>query len=329
MFNNTTIMVTGGTGFFGQAFCRKILKSYKIKKIIIYSRDEFKQFNMSNDIFFKKNKSKIRYFIGDVRDLERLKSAMSEVDYVVHTSALKHVVSSEYNPFETIKTNIIGAQNVIDASIYNRVKKVVALSTDKAASPVNLYGATKLASDKLFVAANNYIGLKNIKFSVVRYGNVMGSRGSVIPLFLSKTKEKYITVTHEEMTRFNITLNESINFVIKSFRLMKGSEIFVPKTPSYHILDLVKAINPKAKIKIIGIRKGEKLHEELITKNDAFNTLEYKDYYVIYPHLEKKNFFIGKKCKKNFAYTSQNNKDFLKISQLKKLIAENIINKSK
>lgn len=327
MFNNSTIMITGGTGSFGQAFCRKILKSYKIKKIIIYSRDELKQFNMSNDVFFKKNEKKIRYFIGDVRDLERLKSAMAGVDYVVHASALKQVVSSEYNPFETIKTNIIGAQNVIDSAIYNRVKKVIALSTDKAASPVNLYGATKLAADKLFVAANNYIGFKNIRFSVVRYGNVMGSRGSVIPLFLSKLKDKYITVTHKEMTRFNITLSNSVNFVIKSFSIMKGSEIFVPKTPSYHILDLVKAIKINAKIKIIGIRKGEKLHEELITKNDAVNTLEHKNYYVIYPHLEKIKYLKGKRCSKNFTYTSDNNKKFLNPKELKQLIKENVLAK--
>ena len=256
MFNKSTILVTGGTGSFGKAFSRTILKLYKPRKIIIFSRDELKQFDMSNDNFFKKYKKIMRYFIGDVRDFERLKTAMSGVDYVIHAAALKQVVSSEYNPFETIKTNIIGAQNVIDASFYNNVKKIIALSTDKAASPINLYGASKLASDKLFVAANNYVGLKNIKFSVVRYGNVMGSRGSVIPLFISQLNEKYINVTHKEMTRFTLTLDESVKFVINSFKFMKGSEIFVPKIHSYRILDLVKAINPKFKIKFIGIRKG-------------------------------------------------------------------------
>jgi len=249
---------------------------------------------------------------------------MSGVNYVVHAAALKQVVASEYNPFETIKTNIIGAQNVVEASFYNKVKKIIALSTDKAASPINLYGATKLASDKLFVAANDYIGLKNIKFSAVRYGNVMGSRGSVIPLFLSKLNEKYINVTHKQMTRFNITLDESVKFVIKCFKIMKGSEIFVPKTPSYKILDLVKAINTKSKIKIIGIRRGEKLHEELITKNDSINTVEHKDYYVIYPYLKDYKFSKGKKCPKNFSYTSDTNKTFLSPKKLRSLIMTNV-----
>lgn len=326
MFNKSTILVTGGTGSFGKAFSRTILKLYKPRKIIIFSRDELKQFDMSNDNFFKKYKKIMRYFIGDVRDFERLKTAMSGVDYVIHAAALKQVVSSEYNPFETIKTNIIGAQNVIDASFYNNVKKIIALSTDKAASPINLYGASKLASDKLFVAANNYVGLKNIKFSVVRYGNVMGSRGSVIPLFISQLNEKYINVTHKEMTRFTLTLDESVKFVINSFKFMKGSEIFVPKIHSYRILDLVKAINPKFKIKFIGIRKGEKLHEELITKNDAFNTLEYKDYYVIYPYINNSNSPKGKKCAKNFSYSSDNNKKFMNTKELRKVIINNVEN---
>ena len=326
MFNNSTILVTGGTGSFGKAFSRTIIKLYKPRKIIIFSRDELKQFDMFNDNFFKKYKKIMRYFIGDVRDFERLKTEMSGVDYVIHAAALKQVVASEYNPFETIKTNIIGAQNVIDASFYNNVRKIIALSTDKAASPINLYGASKLASDKLFVAANNYVGQKNIKFSVVRYGNVMGSRGSVIPLFINQLNEKYINVTHKEMTRFTLTLDESVKFVIKSFKFMKGSEIFVPKINSYKILDLVKAINPKFKIKFIGIRKGEKLHEELITKNDAFNTLEYKDYYVIYPHINKSKLFKGKKCVKNFSYSSDNNKKFMNAKELRKTIINNVEN---
>ena len=325
MLYNSKILVTGGTGSFGKAFCKKILQVYKPKRVVVYSRDELKQFDMANDKFFKKNKKKMRFFIGDVRDLERLKRAMSDIDYVIHAAALKQVVASEYNPFETIKTNIIGAQNVIDASFHNsEVKRVVSLSTDKAASPINLYGATKLASDKLFVAANNYIGYKNIKFSVVRYGNVMGTRGSVIPIFLSKLNEKNIEVTHRDMTRFSITLDESVNFVIKSLKTMKGSEIFVPKISSYCILDLVKAINSKFKIKYIGIRRGEKLHEELITKNDAFNTLEYKDHYIIYPFLNDKKINIGKRCSINFSYSSNTNRKFLNSSELRKLIVANV-----
>ena len=302
MFNNSTILITGGTGSFGHAFCKKMLQTYNPKKIIIYSRDELKQFDMSNENFIKKNIKKIRFFIGDVRDLERLKTAMVDADYVIHAAALKQVVASEYNPFETIKTNIIGAQNVIDACFYNKPKKIISLSTDKAASPINLYGATKLASDKLFVAANNYIGMKNMKFSVVRYGNVMNSRGSVIPEFLKRIKSKHVFVTHKEMTRFNITLEESVNFVIKCFKIMKGSEIIVPKIPSYKILDLVKAVNPKFKIKYIGIRRGEKLHEELITVNDAINTLEFKDYYTVYPYLDDLKFQKGKKCIMKYFY---------------------------
>jgi len=324
MLYNSKILVTGGTGSFGKAFCKKILQTYKPKRIVVYSRDELKQFDMANDKFFKKNKKIMRFFIGDVRDLERLKRAMSDIDYVIHAAALKQVVASEYNPFEAIKTNIIGAQNVIDASFHSGVKRVVALSTDKAASPINLYGATKLASDKLFVAANNYIGYKNIRFSVVRYGNVMGTRGSVIPIFLSKLNEKNIEVTHKDMTRFNITLDESVNFVIKSLKAMKGSEIFVPKIPSYRILDLVKAINTKFKIKYVGIRRGEKLHEELITKNDAINTLEYKDHYVIYPFLNNKKINVGKRCSINFSYSSNTNKFFLNSSELRKLIVKNV-----
>ena len=327
MFNKSTILITGGTGSFGQAFSAKILQKFKVKKLIIYSRDELKQFDMSNKNIFKKNKEIMRFFIGDVRDLERLKIAMHEVDYVIHAAALKQVVASEYNPFETIKTNIIGAQNVIEASFYNKVKKTIALSTDKAASPTNLYGATKLASDKLFISANEYVGLEKTKYSVVRYGNVMGSRGSVLPTFLSKLNEKHVDVTHRDMTRFNITLDESVDFVIKSFKIMKGSEIFVPKIPSYNIMDLVRAVNPKFKIKIIGIRRVEKLHEELITKNDSVNTLEYKDHYVIYPYLKDLKIITGKKCPKNFSYSSNNSKKFLTQRELKKLITQHFIKK--
>ena len=333
MFNKSTILVTGGTGSFGKAFSRTILKLYKPRKIIIFSRDELKQFDMSNDNFFKKYKKIMRYFIGDVRDFERLKTAMSGVDYVIHAAALKQVVSSEYNPFETIKTNIIGAQNVIDASFYNNVKKIIALSTDKAASPINLYGASKLASDKLFVAANNYVGLKNIKFSVVRYGNVMGSRGSVIPFFYEKKDTGVLPITHKKMTRFNITLKEGVEFVLDSLSRMWGGEIFVPKIPSYNILDLAEAIAPEAKIEEVGIRPGEKVNEEMITVTDSLSSIEFKNHYVILPTLnlwdtddfkEKDKEDIGTFCPNEFCYNSGTNEHFLKVNQLRKLIREHL-----
>tara|TARA_B100000575_G_C23139214_1_gene662512 strand:+ start:1542 stop:2540 length:999 start_codon:yes stop_codon:yes gene_type:complete len=324
---NKSILITGGTGSFGKKFIEKILK-FKPKKIIIYSRDELKQYELQKKWPVNDN-NPFRYFIGDVRDSERLRIAMENVDYVVHAAAIKHVPIAEYNPFEAIKTNIIGAQNVIEAALYNNVKKIIALSTDKAAAPINLYGATKLASDKLFIAANNYRGSKKIKFSVVRYGNVMASRGSVIPYFLSLNPKNFYPITDERMTRFNITLEEGVNFVISCFDKMWGGEIFVPKIPSYKITDIVNAINSKAKIKIVGIRPGEKLHEVMITKDDSINTLEFNKYFVILPssnlwsikkfiYKEKKD--KGKFMEYGFEYSSSDNNHFLSVSDILKLI---------
>ena len=273
----------------------------------------------------------MRYFIGDIRDYRRLRMAMEGVDVVVHAAALKQVPAAEYNPFEAVKTNVIGGQNVIDAAISQGVEKVIALSTDKAAAPINLYGATKLTSDKLFIAANNYSGKHNIKFSVVRYGNVMGSRGSVIPFFLNEKRKGVIPITDERMTRFNITLDEGVNFVISSFDRMWGGELFVPKIPSYRIMDLAEAIAPNSKIKIVGIRPGEKLHEEMITVTDSLNTIEFKDYFVIMPSMKlwsAENFINesslekGTLCKDGFSYNSGSNSDFLSIDEIKKLISK-------
>ncbi len=332
MINKKNILITGGTGSFGKKFVDLVLRKYKPRKLIIYSRDEQKQFQMRekwNDDYG----SPLRYFIGDVRDLDRLKFALNGVDIVVHAAALKHVDIAEYNPFEAVKTNILGAQNLIEACLYNRVKKVVALSTDKASSPVNLYGACKLTSDKLFTAANNYKGKNSTKFSVVRYGNVLGSRGSVIPIFIKLKNSNYFPITSKKMTRFNITLEEGVNFVIDCFYKMWGGEIFVPKIPSYRILDLAKAINPKAKIKIKGVRPGEKIDEEMISINDAPNTLEHKKYYVIIPNSKFLNWNIKdykksdksfKFCSEGFSYNSKTNKIFLKTSEIKKIINLNI-----
>ena len=331
LFKNKTILVTGGTGSFGKKFIKKLLLNYKVKKIIIFSRDETKQVEMENN-FIKFTKS-LRFFIGDIRDLQRLNLAMSGVDIVVHAAALKHVPVSEYNPFETIKTNILGSQNLIEASLNSNVKKVIALSTDKAAAPINLYGASKLASDKLFIAANNIKGKRDIKFSVVRYGNVFGSRGSVVPFFLKQKKNSYIPITHKDMTRFNITLDQGVDFVLKCIKRMWGGEIFVPKIPSYNLLDVAKAIAPNSKIKIIGIRPGEKIHEEMITETDSLNAVEFKDYFVILPNSQhttwkKKDFIkkssssIGKVCKFGFSYNSKNNKEFMSINDIKKCIVK-------
>ena len=330
--HNKSILITGGTGSFGTKFIEILQQKYKPKKIIIYSRDEQKQFELKQR--WKKNKlSNIRFFIGDVRDYQRLLFAMKEVDIVIHAAAMKHVPIAEYNPFEVVKTNIVGAQNVIDASLANNVKKVIALSTDKASSPVNLYGATKLTSDKLFISANNYKGKKDIKFSVVRYGNVMFSKGSVIPFFLEQKEKGIFSITDKRMTRFNITLKEGAEFVLFCMKKMWGGEIFVPKIPSYNVVDLVKAISSRPKLKIIGIRPGEKLHEEMISKSDALNTIAYKNYFVITPHSGfmhwDKNKYLkynrnGKNCKNGFNYSSDTNKDFLSVNQLKKLIHNNI-----
>lgn len=329
MFDNKNILITGGTGSFGKKFTSVLLERYKPKKIIIYSRDELKQFNMQNDKKFKKFKDSLRFFIGDVRDLRRLRLAMSEVDFVVHAAALKQVPTAEYNPFEAVKTNIYGAQNIIECAMECKVKKIIALSTDKAAAPINLYGATKLTSDKLFVAANNYRGFNDISFSVVRYGNVLGSRGSVVPFFIKQKDEGVLTITDESMTRFNITLDEGVDFVISCFQKMWGGELFVPKIPSYRISDVAKAVSPDSKIKIIGIRPGEKIHEEMITQTDSLNAVEFDNYYVILPSmklwdiddfLNNSNDTQGKFCKPGFSYNSGNNEYFLSQDELKRLI---------
>ena len=322
MLNEKSILITGGTGSFGKAFISFILKNkVAVKKIIVYSRDELKQFEMSK-IYNEKKYENIRYFIGDMRDKDRLKLALNNVDIVVHSAALKQVPIAEYNPFEFIKTNILGAQNLIECCLGSSVKKVIALSTDKASSPINLYGATKLCSDKLFIAANNIKGKQDIKFSIVRYGNVMGSRGSVLQTFFEQEKKGVFNITDKNMTRFNINMQEAIDLVIYSLINLKGGEIFVPKIPSFYIMDLAKAINEKCKIKIIGIRPGEKLHEEMIYTYDSKYTVDLGRYYAILPnHLvkiyKKKNF---KLVDKNFNYNSETNKDFLNIKDLKKII---------
>ena len=331
--NGKTIFITGGTGSFGNAMTNMLLKKYKPKKIIIFSRDELKQYEMKNSISPKYLKI-MRFFIGDIRDLSRLKTAMRDVDLVIHAAALKHVPIAEYNPVEFVKTNILGSQNVIDAAIESSVSRVIALSTDKAAAPINLYGATKLTADKLFVAANNVAGDKKTIFSVVRYGNVMNSRGSVLPLFLNQYKKDFFTVTDKEMTRFTITLEEGVNLVLKTLDTMIGGEIVVPKIPSFRIVDLTKAIDSKKNILITGIRPGEKIHEEMITTSDSLNTVEFKTFYIIMPNsefispekLKEYKVFIkkngAKKVLKNFCYNSQNNKNFLSIKEIEKLIVK-------
>ena len=326
---NKTIMITGGTGSFGQ-MCTKILLQHNTKKIIIYSRDELKQFEMSNKF---NDPKKLRFFLGDVRDRERLELATKQVDIIIHAAALKQVPAAEYNPMESIKTNIYGAENLISASIKNNVKKVIALSTDKAANPANLYGATKLCSDKLFINANNLSGGVDTKFAVVRYGNVVGSRGSVLPYFKSLIEKniKSLPVTDEKMTRFWITVDNGVNFVLNSINMMRGGELFVPKTPSIKIVDLVKALDKNIKYHIIGIRPGEKLHEVLCPADSARDTLEFKDYYLIKPSVDftkgqtnnytkNKNNEKGKFVKSNFVYSSNLNSHFLDIKELKKLI---------
>ena len=325
MLNKKSILITGGTGSFGRAWVRHILKKYKkIRRLVIFSRDELKQFEMEKEFSVKKYPC-MRYFIGDVRDSERLTVALRDIDYVIHAAALKQVPTAEYNPIETIKTNIIGAQNLIEASLKNKDQKLIALSTDKASSPINLYGATKLCSDKLFIAANNIKGKKKISFSIVRYGNVMGSRGSVIPVFLNSKKTGTLLITDNRMTRFNLTLSQSVEMVEWALKNSIGGEIFVPKIPSYKILDLAKAICPNCKIKIIGIRSGEKLHEELVSIGESQNTLESKNYFIILPTQEDsflnsfKKKFKAKKVKKEFSYRSNNNR-FLSVAELKNLI---------
>lgn len=328
MLNGKNIFITGGTGSFGKQFVKTILNRYQPDKIIIYSRDELKQYEMAQRF----NDPCMRYFIGDVRDLPRLEKAMSDVDYVVHAAALKHVPIAEYNPMEAIKTNINGAQNVIDAAIRCGISKVIALSTDKAASPINLYGATKLASDKLFVAANNITGGKNISFSVVRYGNVMGSRGSVIPFFQKLINEgaTELPITDERMTRFWITLQEGVDFVLKNFERMQGGEIFIPKIPSMKVVDVARAMAPNLPLKIIGIRPGEKMHEVMCPRDDSHLTLEFHDHYVIKPSIQFTETIdytlnncgeTGQYVEYGFKYSSDNNTEWLTPETLLEKIA--------
>lgn len=322
---NKSILLTGGTGFFGKAFIKKLIETSNTpKRLVVFSRDELKQFEMSQTLP-ESDYPFLRYFLGDVRDLNRLNFAMEGIDTVIHAAALKQVPAAEYNPFEFIKTNIIGAQNIIESALKNSVENIVALSTDKAASPINLYGATKLCSDKLFIASNNAKGARKFKASVVRYGNVMGSRGSVIPYFLKQKSSGVLTITHDDMTRFNITLDEGVDMVLWSLKNALGGEIFVPKIPSYKILDLAEAICSKCEIKRVGIRPGEKMHEEMISVTDGINCYDLGRYYVIAPNIqsvidyyeENSSYF---KVKEGFSYNSKNNEKFLTVEELKGLI---------
>ncbi|MBM4294154.1 MAG: UDP-N-acetylglucosamine 4,6-dehydratase (inverting) [Deltaproteobacteria bacterium] len=325
MLNNKIILITGGTGSFGKKCTEIILQKYRPKKLIIFSRDEFKQFEMAQTFSYHDFPC-MRYFIGDVRDKERLYRALQGVDYIIHAAALKQIPATEYNPFEAVKTNIWGAQNIIDVAIDQKVKRVIALSTDKAANPVNLYGATKLCSDKLFIAGNAYVGRKDTIFGVVRYGNVVGSRGSVIPLFLQQKETGVLTITDHRMTRFWITLEEGVNFVLKCLERMVGGELFVPKLPSMNIMDLAEAIAPHCRTEIIGIRPGEKLHEVMITKDDARNTLEYKEYFIIKPvfrYFERRfQDGDGKPAPEDFEYNSFTNPWRLKPEELRELVKQ-------
>ncbi len=335
MFKDKTILITGGTGSFGRRFTQTLLKKFKnIKKIIIFSRDELKQFEMSNQYRATPHINKLRFFIGDIRDKQRLDMALRDVNIVIHAAALKHVPSSEYNPFETIKTNVIGTQNVIESSIENKVSKLISLSTDKASSPINLYGASKLLADKIAVGAEYIKGKTKITSAVVRYGNVMASRGSIIPILLSKRNQTHIKLTDKNMTRFNISLDEAIDFVLLSLKKANGGEIFVPKLKSYRLVDLARAIVPRAKFSFIGIRPGEKIHEEMISFTESANTVEFKNYFVILPSfrdykiIDYINKNGGKKITKKYSYSSDTNKNYLKISEIKKIISNFELNDS-
>ena len=323
-FKGKTILITGGTGSFGKAFVKSMVQINKAHKIIIFSRDELKQYEMSLS-YPEKEYPNIRFFLGDIRDKDRLYRALNGVDIVIHAAALKQVPAAEYNPYEFVKTNILGSQNIIEASIDCGVSNVCALSTDKAASPVNLYGATKLCSDKLFTSASSYSGSSNIKFSVVRYGNVFGSRGSVIPLFIQQVKNKEVTITHKDMTRFSITLNEGVDMVMWAAENAKGSEIFVPKIPSYRITDLARAFGNDIKVKIIGIRPGEKIHEEMISATDSYNTFDCGKYFAIVQQESNNRKFYEdsfEAIKPGDSYNSLENENFLNQFQLEKLIQE-------
>ncbi|UPK70734.1 UDP-N-acetylglucosamine 4,6-dehydratase (inverting) [Chitinophaga filiformis] len=328
--NNKSIFITGGTGSFGKAFTKIVLEKWpNVKRLVIFSRDEQKQFQMAQEYPAAKYPM-IRFFIGDVRDYDRLKRALKGIDYVIHAAAMKHVPIAEYNPSECIKTNIMGAENIINACLESSVEKVVALSTDKAAAPINLYGATKLASDKLFIAANNIRGYNPITFSVVRYGNVMGSNGSVIPFFLNKRKEGVLPITDTSMTRFNISLEDGVAMVLHALETAWGGELFVPKIPSYKITDVATAIGPDCKHQVVGIRPGEKIHEEMITTSDSFSTYDLGKYYAILPQVPRWSLdefiakFNAKKVPEGFNYNSGQNTEWLSVEELRKLIREQI-----
>jgi UDP-N-acetylglucosamine 4,6-dehydratase len=327
MLNNKSVLVTGGTGSFGKMFVKTVLEKYPdVKRLVVFSRDELKQFEMSHHFPHSKYPA-IRYFLGDVRDEARFKRACEGIDVIIHAAALKQVPAAEYNPMEFIKTNVLGANTVINAALDCGVEKVVALSTDKAAAPINLYGATKLCSDKLFIAANNIVGSRSLKLSVVRYGNVMGSRGSVIPFFMERKKDGVLPITDERMTRFNISLQEGVDLVLHALENAWGGEIFVPKIPSYRILDVAKAIAPNAKLNIVGIRPGEKIHEEMITSSDSFTTVDVGKYYAILPQSPSK-WIVEDYYKKNnaqpvtagFCYNSGENTEWLEVEQIRTLI---------
>ena len=325
MLNDKSILITGGTGSFGKKCTEIILKRYKPSRLIIFSRDELKQFEMDQMFPFEKHAC-MRFFIGDIRDKERLYRALQGVDYVIHAAALKQVPAAEYNPFEAVKTNILGVQNIINVAIDQKVKKVIALSTDKAANPINLYGATKLCADKLFIAGNAYVGRSHSIFSVVRYGNVVGSRGSVIPFFLQQKEKGVLPITDPRMTRFWITREQGVNFVLKCLELMVGGELFVPKIPSMNIMDLVKAICPDCRTEIVGVRPGEKIHELMITRDDAPRTIEYQDYYIVKPvfyyFARRFNNKGGRKVPNDFEYNSGTNPWKMTVEEMRRVIAE-------
>ncbi|MFH2143389.1 MAG: UDP-N-acetylglucosamine 4,6-dehydratase (inverting) [Bacteroidota bacterium] len=328
MLNGKSILITGGTGSFGKEFVKIVFEKYpQVKRMVIYSRDELKQYEMAQEYPTDKY-PQIRFFIGDVRDYPRFKRACQQIDIIVHAAALKQVPAAEYNPGEFIKTNINGAQNVIDSALGSNVCCVVALSTDKAAAPINLYGATKLVSDKLFIAANNIKGQRDIKFSVVRYGNVIGTRGSVVPFFLKQREKGFLSITHPDMTRFNITLKEGVDMVLYAIENSIGSEIFVPKIPSYKLTDVAEAIAPSCEKRISGVRAGEKLHEEMITESDSFYTIEFDQYYAILPSnadMQKYlNYYKAKMVKQGFKYNSGTNDQWLSIEQIREQIKMNV-----
>ena len=328
MLSGKSILITGGTGSFGKKFAERVLEQFPdVKRLVVFSRDELKQYEMSSHGAFS-NSSKVRFFIGDIRDKDRINRALEGIDVVIHAAAMKQVPAAEYNPFEAIKTNVLGAQNLIEACLDNEVKRIVALSTDKAAAPVNLYGATKLCSDKLFTAANRITGSRDMKLSVVRYGNVMGSRGSVIPFFMKMKSTGILPITHPDMTRFNISLDDGVDMVFWALEQMSGGEIFVPKIPSYRILDVAEAVCPNCEKPVVGIRPGEKIHEEMITVSDSYNTVDLGKYFAILPVTEREEISTyaeargGSLLPQGWSYDSGNNTDFLSVEDLRALISE-------